>query len=215
MTSRVLLVDDHQIVRQGLRLLLERESDIEMVTEAGDGQTAINLVLASPPDLVVMDIGMPGLNGVEATRQIRAKNPQVQVIALSIHADKRFVAAMLQAGASGFLLKTEAARDLVEAIRTVMAGHKYLSPRLIDPLVDDYVEHLVDQGDPSLLTAREREVLQLIAEGKTTAQIANQLMVSEKTAATHRQHIMEKLNLHNVAELTKYAIKEGLTGLDE
>ena len=135
MTTRVLLVDDHEIVRQGLRLLLERESDIEVVADAGDGHAAINLVLASPPDLVVMDIGMPGLNGVEATRQIRAKNPQVQVIALSVHADKRFVAAMLQAGASGFLLKTEAARDLLEAIRTVVAGHKYISSELILSLI--------------------------------------------------------------------------------
>ena len=214
MTAKVLLVDDHKIVREGLRALLEEESDLEVVGEAGDGLEAIGLVSDLRPDIVVMDISMPGMDGVEATRRIRAGEPEVKVVALSIHAEKQFVAGMLRAGAWGYLLKTEAARDLVQAIRTVRAGGRYVSPQLIDPSVEDYLQQLIDEGEQPILTPREREVLRLIAEGKTNRQIGDELNVSEKTVDNHRQHIMAKLDLHNTAELTRYAIKEGISFLD-
>ena len=209
MTTRVLLVEDHKMVREGLRLLLEHERDIEVVGEASDGRTAIDLVRACPPDVVVMDIGLPGLNGIEATKQIRAAVPAVQVVALSIHNDPRFVAGMFRAGASAYLLKTSAGSELIEAIQRVQAGHNYLSMQITDTLIEDYVHHLAEEGESCPLTARQREVLQLIAEGKTNAQIAARLNVSEKTVGSHRQAIMDILGLHSVAELTQYAIKEG------
>ncbi len=214
MTAKVLLVDDHKIVREGLRALLEEESDIEVVGEAGDGREAIDLVSERRPEVVVMDISMPGMDGVEATRRIRKMNPRVKVVALSIHAEKQFVAGMLRAGASGYLVKTEAAGDLVEAIRTVLAGGQYVSPQLVDPNVENYMQQLIDEGEQPILTPREREVLRLIAEGKTNRQIADELYVSEKTVGNHRQHIMDKLDLHNTADLTRYAIKEGISFLD-
>ena len=214
MTAKVLLVDDHKIVREGLRALLEGEGDFEVVGEAGDGLEAIGLVSDLRPDIVVMDISMPGMDGVEATRRIRAGEPEVKVVALSIHAEKQFVAGMIRAGAWGYLLKTEAARDLVQAIRTVRAGRRYVSPQLIEPSVEDYVQRLIDEGEPPVLTRREREVVRLIAEGKTNRQIGDELNVSEKTVDNHRQHIMTKLDLHNTAELTRYAIKEGISFLD-
>ena len=208
MSTRILLVEDHEIVRQGVRLLLEQESDIEVVAEARDGRMAVALVPKYLPNIVIMDIGL------EATRQIRARDPSVDVVTLSVHADKRFVARMFQADASAYVLKTEAACELVEAIREVKAGRKYVSPQLIDPLIVDYAQYLADGGEPPRLTAREREVLQLIAEGKTTPQIADQLIVSEKTVGSHRQRLMGKLGLNGVAELTKYAIREGVTSLE-
>ena len=214
MTAKVLLVDDHKIVREGLRALLEGEGDFEVVGEAGDGREAIDLVSERRPEVVVMDISMPGMDGVEATRRIRKMNPRVKVVALSILAEKQFVAGMLRAGASGYLVKTEAAGDLVEAIRQVRAGHRYVSPELIDPNVGNYVQRLIDEGEQPILTPREREVLRLIAEGMPNQQIADELYVSEKTVGNHRQHIMEKLDLHNAAELTRYAIKEGISFLD-
>ena len=214
MTAKVLLVDDHKIVREGLRALLEEEGDIEVVGEAGDGLEAIDLVSECLPDIVVMDISMPGLDGVEATRRIRAREPGVKVVALSVHAEKQFVAGMLRAGASGYLLKTEAARDLMQAIRTVRAGGRYVSAELIDPGIEGFVQQLIDEGEPPVLTPREREVLRFITEGKTNLQIADELYVSEKTIGNHRQHIMKKLKLHNAAELTRYAIREGISSLD-
>ena len=214
MSTRILLVEDHEIVRQGVRLLLEQESDIEVVAEARDGRMAVALVPKYLPNIVIMDIGLPDLNGIEATRQIRARDPSVDVVTLSVHADKRFVARMFQADASAYVLKTEAACELVEAIREVKAGRKYVSPQLIDPLIVDYAQYLADGGEPPRLTAREREVLQLIAEGKTTPQIADQLIVSEKTVGSHRQRLMGKIGLNGVAELTKYAIREGVTSLE-
>ncbi len=214
MTAKVLLVDDHKIVREGLRALLEGESDLEVVGEAGDGLEAIGLVSDLRPDIVVMDISMPGLDGVEATRRIRAGEPDVKVVALSVHGEKQFVTGMLRAGASGYLLKTEAAYNLVQAIRTVRAGGRYVSPELIDPGVEDFVQQPIDEGEQPVLTPREREVLRLIAEGKKNRQIAGELYVSEKTVDNHRQHIMQKLNLHNTADLTRYAIREGISFLD-
>ena len=193
---------------------MEKENDMEIDAEAGDGHTAIALVSKLLPDIVVMDIGMPNLNGIEATRQIRDREPGVKVVALSRRSAQRSVAAMLQAGAAGYVLKEAAVGEVVKAIREVLAGRKYVSPKLIDPLIADYAQRLAEGAEPPRLTAREREVLQLIAEGKTSAQIADQLSVSEKTVGNHRQNIKEKLGLNGTAELTKYAIREGITSLD-
>ena len=209
-----MLVDDHEITRQGVRLQFEKESGIEIVAEAGDGRTAVALVAKHLPDIVVMDIGLPDLNGIEATRQIRAREPSVKVVALSSRTDQRSVADMIQAGASGYVLKEAAACEVVEAIREVQAGRRYVSPQLVDSLVTDYAQRLADGAEPPFLTAREREVLQLIAEGKTSAQIAGQLNVSEGTVGNHRQNLMKKLSLNGTATLTKYAIREGITSLE-
>ena len=214
MSTRVLLVDDHEITRQGVRSLLEKESGIEIVAEAGDGRTAVALVSKHLPEIVVMDIGLPNLNGIEATRQIRARESSVKMVALSSRTDQRYVAAMFQAGASGYVLKKAAACEVMEAIREVQAGRKYVSPQLVDPLVTDYAQRLADGAEPPVLTIREREVLQLIAEGKTTRQIANQLNVADKTVGNHRQNLKEKLGLNGTAALTKYAIREGIISLE-
>ena len=215
MATRIVLADDHKIIRDGLRSLLDQQSDIEVVSEAGDGRTAIERVRTLAPDVVVMDIGMPGLNGIEATRRIVAESPGVKVIGLSIHSDKRFVAGLLSAGASGYLPKDCAFEELAQAVRTVAANQVYLSPTITGMVVKDYVQHLstTDSSDLIALTNREREVLQLLAEGMTTKQIALQLSMSTKTVETHRQHLMQKLDLHSIAELTKYAIRTGLTSL--
>jgi DNA-binding NarL/FixJ family response regulator len=218
MKIRVLLADDHTVMRQGIRALLEKQKDIEVVAEASNGREAVQMAKTSCPDIVVMDIGMPDLNGIEATRQILSDcGPKgTKVLALSMHADRRFVAGMLGAGASGYMLKDAAFDELAAAIRAVSKGAIYLSPQITDVVVDDYAKRIVD-GDQSvfsMLSDREREVLQLIAEGQTTKQIATHLHVSVKTIETHRQKIMEKLDVHSVAELTKYAIREGLTDLE-
>lgn len=216
MGVKVLIADDHQIVRQGLRTLLEKQPDIRVVAEADDGRATVRLVREVDPDVVIMDVAMPDLNGIEATRQIISEFPKVKVIALSMYADRRFVVNMLKAGASGYLLKECAFEELVRAIRLVLTHKTYLSPGVTDIVVKDYV-----QGAPpaepsvfSVLSPREREVLQLMAEGKSTNQIADCLHVSVKTIETHRQQVMHKLNIHSVAELTKYAIREGLTTLE-
>jgi DNA-binding NarL/FixJ family response regulator len=216
MSVRVLLVDDHAIIREGLRSLLEKQPDLEVVADADDGRRAIELVRELCPDVVVMDITMPRLGGIEATRQITGEFPAVRVIALSIHSRRRFVADMLRAGASGYILKECLFDELVQAIRAVSEGGRYLSPRITDVVVDDYVKRL-SSGDESplrSLTGREREVLQLVAEGKSTKQIAQELHVSTKTIEANRRQIMEKLDMHSVAELTKYAVREGLTSLE-
>lgn len=216
MSVRILLADDHAIVRQGLHSLLENEADMEVVGEAKDGRKALNLVRELAPDIVIMDITMPNLNGVEATREIVSEFPKVKVIALSIHSHKRFVSDMLKAGTSGYILKECLFDELVQAIRTVAAGGIYLSPRITGVVVGDYVEHLSTRPESQLdkLTVREHEVLQLLAEGKSTKQIALELHVSPKTIETNRRHIIDKLDIHSVAELTKYAIREGLTSLE-
>jgi DNA-binding NarL/FixJ family response regulator len=216
MTTRILLADDHEIMREGIRAILERETDLEVVAEASNGRDALARVRDCQPDLVLMDIGMPDMNGVEATRQILAEAPEVKVVALSMHADKRFVASMFQAGATAYLLKKSAARELLEAIGEVMKGQIYLGSQVAGVVVQDYVQHLGKDpsSSPDGLSPREREVLQLIVEGNTTPEIASVLNVSEKTVGTHRQHIMEKLDIHTIAELTKYAIREGLTFLE-
>ena len=216
MTVKVVLADDHKIVRDGLRSLLEQHSDIEVVGEAETGRRAVTLAATVVPHVVVMDIGMPDLNGIEATRRIVTKHPEVKVIALSMHSDKRFVGGALRAGASGYLLKDCAFEELIEAIRAVQSGRVYLSPKITAVVVDDYVKVASDRDSSALLplSSREREVLQLLAEGKQTKEIAADLFLSVKTIETHRQNIMEKLNLHSIAELTKFAIREGLTSLE-
>ena len=214
MPTRVLLVENQVLIRQGMRLLLERESGIEVIDEAGDGRMAVELASAYPLDLVVMETILPDLNGMEATRQIRAKKPNVNVLVLSTQADTQFVARMFQAGAAAYVLKAESDRELVEAIREVQAGRKYISPQLVNPLIGDYVHNLVNGANPPRLTARERQVLQLVAEGKKSQQIADLFGVSKKTVGSHRQNLMKKIGRYSVAELTKYAIKEGITSLE-
>lgn len=215
MTIRILLADDHKIMREGLRALLERDLDFQVEAEAENGVEAVQLARKLKPHIVIMDIGMPGLNGIEATRQVTAELPATKVIALSMHSDKRFVIEMLKAGVSGYLLKDSASEELASAIRTVLSGTPYLSPKITGVVLKDYLSALT-KTEPSaftLLTSREREVLQLIAEGRSTKEIAATLFVSVKTVETHRQQIMDKLNLRSVAELTKYAVREGLTSL--
>ena len=217
MPTRVILADDHTIMREGLRSILEKELSVEVIAQAEDGRTAVELAKKLVPDLVIMDVSMPEMNGIEATRRIKEAVPSVRIIALSMHADKRYVAEMLTAGASGYLLKHSAMDELQHAIVAVMANKKYISPDIAGVIVDDYVRNLSSEKktDIDTLTAKEREVLQLIAEGHSTKEIAALLFVSVPTIETHRQHVMEKLHLYNVAELTKYAIRRGLTSLDE
>ena len=216
MSLRILLADDHQIIRDGLRALLEQEPDLEVVGEAEDGRTAVQRARELSPDVVVMDLTMPDMNGIEATRQMQAQVPQAKVLILSMHADRRFVGRVLEAGAAGYLLKDCAFEQLAQAIRTVTTNQTYLCPTVADILRQDYLRFLseTDSSMAQILTPREREVLQLVAEGKATRNIAAYLHVSVKTVEKHRQQIMEKLNLHSVAELTKYAIREGITSLE-
>lgn len=215
MTIKVLLADDHKIVRDGLRTLLEKHADIAVLGEAEDGREALHLTRKLSPDIVVMDIAMPELNGIEATRQILSDHPGVKIVALSMHSDKRFVSEMLKAGASAYLLKDCAFEELITAIRTVMKGKIYLSPGIAGVVLEDYIrkDSKKDSSVFSVLSDREREVLQLMAEGKTTKEVAAHLNVSIKTVETHRTNIMTKLDIHSIAELTKYAIREGLTSL--
>lgn len=216
MTIKVLLADDHQIIRDGLRSLLTNEPDIEVVGEADNGRATVEMTQRLKPDIVVMDITMPGLNGIEATRQVRAMSSDIKVLALSMHSDKRFVAGVLQVGASGYVLKNCAFKELVQAIHTVAVNQTYLSPRIADIVVESYVRHSpLPASSLSVLTPREREVLQLIAEGKPVKEIAAVLYLSHKTVEKHREQIMRKLKVHSVAELTKYAIREGLTPLED
>ena len=196
--------------------MLSNEEDIEVVAQAADGHATVELVRKMAPDVVIMDIGMPGLNGIEATRQIISEAPYINVIALSMHSDTLFVSEMLKSGASGYLLKDCAFEELERAIRTVLENKAYLSPSISGIVVEDYLHRLskAQLSGTEVLTDREREVLQLLAEGQSTKQIALKLHISTKTVETHRRQMMNKLNLHTVAELTKYAIRKGLTTLD-
>jgi two-component system response regulator NreC len=216
MDIRIIIADDHQIVRQGLKTLLEKEPDMEVVAEAEDGRRTLSLVRELIPHVVVLDVEMPDLNGIEAARQILTEFPQTKVIALSMYSDRRFVVNMLKAGANGYLLKDCAFEELAQAIRLAMSNRIYLSPGVADVVVKDYVNSSssVSQSVFAVLTPREREVLQLLSEGKRTSQIAELLHISVKTVETHRQQIMHKLGIKSVAELTKYAIREGLTSLE-
>lgn len=212
---KALLADDHKIVRDGLRTLLAHNADVQVVGEAENGRTTVQLAQKLTPDIIIMDVAMPDLNGIEATRQILAELPGVKVIAVSMHSDRRFVSEMLKAGASAYLSKDYAFDELEVAIRAVTAGKIYLSPDISGVVVENYVRQTpkTESSAFSLLSDREREVLQLLAEGKTAKEIAEHIHVSIKTVETHRMNIMTKLDIHRLAELTKYAIREGLTPL--
>ncbi len=216
MSIRIVLADDHKITRQGLRSLLDKQEEMEVVAEAENGRDAVQLVEQLAPDVVIMDVTMPDLNGVEATRQIMSRSPDVKIIGLSMHSDSLFVTEMLKSGAAGYLLKDCAFEELSRAIRTVVEDKTYLSPSISGVVVDDYLHRLSKAGTSSsqVLSDREREVLQLLAEGKSTKQIALKLHISAKTVETHRRQIMNKLDIHTVAELTKYAVRKGLTSLE-
>ncbi len=213
---RILLVDDHKIVRTGLRSLIDGQSGMLVVAEADNGRAAMQLIAELQPDVVIMDVAMPDLNGMEATRRIVADSPGVKVIALSMHSDRRFVTGMLEAGASGYLLKDCAFEELTSAIRAVVRKQAYISPGVAGVLVEDVRRRATEaaQKAPVALTAREREVIQLLAEGHTTKDIAHTLGVSVKTVESYRQRVMEKLGLRSVAELTKWAVREGLSSLE-
>lgn len=212
---RCLLVDDHAIMREGLRSLLEREEDIEVVGEAGDGRAAIKLARLLAPDIVVMDVTMPELNGIEATRQIRAAPDAPKVLCLSMHAERGLVTGMLKAGANGYLLKSGAARELVDALHVVLSGNTYLSPPIAAGVVDRFVRDGSNDGRGTRpkLTARESQVLELIAEGCHTKEIADRLKIGVKTVFTYRERTMRKLGLRSNVELVKHALREGMSAL--
>ena len=216
MSLKILLADDHKVMRDGLRVLIEKETSMVVVAEAESGRQAFKLAKKFNPDVVVMDISMPDLNGIDATQMIASDCPNTKIVVFSMHADKQFVVGALRAGASGYLLKNSAFNELAVAIQTVAKNQTYLSAKIASTVVKDYVEQLaITQPSTSTdLTLREREVLQLISEGISASSISKQLNVSVKTVQTHRRNIMEKLNIHSVAELTKFALREGLTSLD-
>jgi two-component system response regulator NreC len=210
---RIALADDHAVMRTGLRLVLERQSDFTVVGEVSDGREAVALAQKEAPDVLVMDIGMPNLNGIEAARQVAAIAPQVAVVILSMHSDEAYVLRALKAGARGYLLKESAESDLIAAIRAVHAGKAFFSPAVSRMLVEDYVRQLQDreiEDSYELLTTREREILQLIAEGKSNKEVAAILTLSLYTIETHRGNLMEKLGLHTVPELILYAVRKGV-----
>ena len=206
--TRILLVDDHAVVRQGFKMILGAQSDMEIVGEAANGREAVELAEQLHPDIVVMDVAMPELNGIEATRRVVGADPHIRVIALSMHKDSVYVREILRAGARGYLLKDSGADDLVKAIRAVAGGESYLSPAVSNAVLDDYRRHVTNPID--LLTSREREVLQMLAEGKTNKEIAVVLNLSVYTVDAHRGRIMEKLNLHSINELVRFALRNGL-----
>jgi len=213
---RIVIADDQGMVRQGLRALIEEQDEMEVVGEAEDGWEVVKLAGELLPDAIIMDISMPNLNGVEATRQILKENPDIKIIALSMYPHKRYVTEMLKAGAAGYVLKSYLFDELVKALHTAAAGEHYLSPQITDVLVDEYVNKLSTNEESSLnkLSPRERQVLQLIAEGLSTKQVALRLNISPKTADANRREIMKRLDIHSIAELTKFAIREGLTSAD-
>lgn len=215
-TIRVLLADDHAVLREGLRVLLEMRGDVEVVGEVADGRAAIDAVQRHAPDVVVMDISMPGLDGLAATRQIKMEYPNVRVLILSQHDDPRYVLPVLKAGAAGYVLKRSAAEELLTAIQTVHGGDSYLPPAIAKEVLNDYRQVRDDAKEPDLdeLTPREREVLTLVAEGYTSQEIADLLCVSPRTVMVHRANIYKKLGTHNRAELIKYAIRKGLIDLE-
>jgi DNA-binding NarL/FixJ family response regulator len=205
---RILLADDHAVVRHGFKMILSAQSDMEIVGEAGNGREAIDLAADLRPDVVVMDVAMPELNGIEATRRLTAANPHARVLALSMHKDSVYVREILRAGARGYLLKDSGPADLVAAVRAIASGEGYLSPAVSDAVLNDYRKHVTNPID--LLSSREREVLQMLAEGKTNKEIAVVLNLSVYTVDAHRGRIMEKLNLHSINELVRFAVRNGL-----
>ncbi len=205
---RILLADDHVMVRQGFKMILAAQPDLEIVGEADNGREAVELAEKLQPDVVIMDVAMPDLNGIEATRRLAATSPHTRVLALSMYKDSVYVREILRAGARGYLLKDAFDRDLLSAVRAVATGEGYLSPAVSDAVLSDYRRHVTDPLD--LLSSREREVLQMIAEGKTNKEIATALKLSVYTVDAHRGRIMEKLNLHSVGELVRFAVRHGL-----
>jgi DNA-binding NarL/FixJ family response regulator len=215
MPLNVLLVDDHEIMRQGLRMLLEKQPDMEVAGEAKNGKEAIHLSDELQPDIIVMDVNMPGLDGADATRQIKKDHPDIKVVALSMHSKKGFIVEMLKAGASAYVLKENAFSELVTAINTIITGEVYLSAKITRIVIDDYVKDSIVPGSlQKPLTDRENEVLKLVGDGKTSKEIALNLDLSVKTIDACRRKIMTKLQIDSVAELVKYAIREGLTPLE-
>ena len=213
---RIIIVDDHGIVREGLKSLLQNQSDMEVVGEGQDGQVAVDLAEQLTPDMVIMDMSMPNLNGIEATRLILQHNPNIKVVILSMHSDRHIVKETLEAGASAYVLKSNLFDEMLRALETVAGGGRYLSPRITDVVIDDYVGKSAgsEPAEVPKLTSRERQIVQLVAEGKSIKEIARILHISPKTADSNRRQIMNKLGFSGVAELTKYAIREGLTSLE-
>jgi two-component system, NarL family, response regulator NreC len=210
---RILLADDHTVVRQGLRKVLEERPEWEVVAEAGDGREAVRQAELHKPDIAILDVAMPLLNGIETTRQITKRVPGTRVLVLSMHADEAYVTQMLQAGAAGYLLKDSADVDLLQAVSEVSRGKSFFSPAIARVMLDDYVRQLAEKGVTDRyqsLSDREREIFQLIAEGKTNKEIASLLSISPSTVETHRAHIMEKLDLHSAAEIVLYAVRRGV-----
>lgn len=213
MPLRILLADDHTIMRNGLRLLLERQSDFAVVGEAANGREAVDLTSREKPDVVIMDIGMPVLNGIEAAKRITEAQPQTAVVILSMHSDESYILRALKNGARGYLLKDSAEADLIGAVRAVASGKAFFSPAVSKVLAEDYLRQMRQKGvedSHELLTSRERELLQLIAEGRSSKEVAKQLNLSPHTVDTHRGNIMQKLNVHSVPELILYAVRKGL-----
>jgi DNA-binding NarL/FixJ family response regulator len=213
---RILIADDHGIVREGLKALLDKQPDMEVVGEGEDGQVAVRLAEQFQPDIVIIDMSMPNLNGIEATRLILQHNPDTRVIILSMHSDKNIVKEALEAGACAYVLKTYLFDEMLRALEIVAEGGRYLSPRITDVVVNDYISntHGSEPAEKLKLTTRERQIVQFVAEGKTVKEIARLLHISPKTADTNRRQVMNKLAISSVAELTKYAIREGLTSLE-
>jgi DNA-binding NarL/FixJ family response regulator len=213
MPIRILIADDHGIVAEGLKHLIEAQPDMEVVALVGDGREAVQQAREVQPDVVLMDLSMPELNGADATRAILERDPKCRVIVLSMYAQREYVRRALKAGAAGYVVKRSAAKEVVEAIRAVHAGQRYLSPRVADVVLEDYTD---DKQDDLLsrLSAREREVLQLLAEGRTGAQIAERLSLSQKTVETYRARLVEKLGIRDLAGLVRFAIQRGLVSLD-
>jgi two-component system, NarL family, response regulator NreC len=210
---RIVLGDDHTLVRQGLRKILEEKPEWEVVAEAGDGREAVRQALALRPEVVVLDIGMPLLNGIESTRQIVRRHPEIRVLILSMHSEEAYITQALQAGAKGYLLKDSADTDLIRGVADVAAGKSFFSPAVARVMLDDYVRHLADKGISDryeALSEREREIFQLIAEGHSNKEIAEVLSISPATVETHRAHIFQKLDLHNTAEVVLYAVRRGV-----
>jgi DNA-binding NarL/FixJ family response regulator len=210
---RILLGDDHTLVRQGVRKIIEEHQDWQVIGEAQDGRELVRKALEEEPDLVIMDVAMPLLNGIEATRQIVRKQPAVRILVLSMHADEAYIIQALQAGARGYLLKDSADAELVRAVTAVAEGKSFFSPNVAAIMLDDYVRHLAEKGIAdrySALSEREREVFQLVAEGHSNKEVANLLCVSPATVETHRAHILQKLDLHSTAELVLYAVRRGV-----
>jgi two-component system response regulator NreC len=216
MSVRIVLADDHSLFREGLKSLLQEDPDLEIIGETGNGREAVRLCRELAPDIIIMDVSMPELNGIEASRQVTKECPETKIIAVSMHSSRRFVVDMLRAGAVGYLLKDCAFQELTTALSAVRADQVYLSPSIASVVVERISDSSADEGTMAAqLTPREREVLQLLAEGRRTSEVADQLFLSVKTVQTHRRNIMDKLNLRSLPELTRYAIREGLITVEE